>query len=33
MSMNLGLATEEMATATKIYEKSQNKGIRTWLKL
>jgi len=33
MSMNLGLAIEDMATATKIYEKAKSKGIGTWLKL
>ncbi|NIR87718.1 2,3-diaminopropionate biosynthesis protein SbnB, partial [Candidatus Bathyarchaeota archaeon] len=33
MSMNLGLAVEDMATAIKIYEKAESKGIGTWLKL
>ncbi|MDH5437785.1 MAG: ornithine cyclodeaminase family protein [Candidatus Bathyarchaeota archaeon] len=33
MSMNLGLAIEDMATAVKIYEKAKSKGIGTWLKL
>ncbi len=33
MSMNLGLAIEDMATAIRIYEKAKNKGIGTWLKL
>jgi len=33
MSMNLGLAIEDMATAIKIYEKAKSRGIGTWLKL
>lgn len=33
MSMNLGLAIEDMATAIKIYDKAKSKGIGTWLKL
>jgi len=33
MSMNLGLAIEDMATALKIYEKAKSKGIGTWLEL
>ncbi len=33
MSVNLGLAIEDMATAIKIYEKAKSKGIGTWLKL
>jgi len=33
ISMNLGLAIEDMATAMKIYEKAKNKGVGTWLKL
>lgn len=33
MSMNLGLAIEDMATAKRIYEKAKSKGIGTWLKL
>jgi ornithine cyclodeaminase/alanine dehydrogenase-like protein (mu-crystallin family) len=33
MSVNLGLAIEDMATAKKIYEKAKSKGIGTWLKL
>jgi ornithine cyclodeaminase/alanine dehydrogenase len=33
MSVNLGLAIEDMATAIKIYEKTKSKGIGTWLKL
>jgi len=33
MSMNLGLAIEDMATAAKIYEKAKSKGIGIWLEL
>jgi len=33
MSMNLGLAIEDMATAVNIYEKAKSIGIGTWLKL
>jgi len=33
MSMNLGLAIEDIATAIRIYEKAKSKGIGTWLKL
>jgi ornithine cyclodeaminase/alanine dehydrogenase len=33
MSMNLGLAIEDMATAIRIYEKAKSKGIGTLLKL
>lgn len=33
MSMNLGLAIEDVATAIKIYERAKSKGIGTWLKL
>jgi len=33
MSMNLGLAIEDMAAAKRIYEKAKSKGIGTWLKL
>jgi len=33
MSMNLGLAIEDMATAIRIYEKAKSRGIGTWLKL
>jgi len=33
MSMNLGLAIEDVATAIKVYEKAKSKGIGTWLKL
>jgi ornithine cyclodeaminase/alanine dehydrogenase-like protein (mu-crystallin family) len=33
MSMNLGLAIEDMATAIRIYDKAKSKGIGTWLKL
>jgi len=33
MSMNLGLAIEDIATAIKICEKAKSKGIGTWLKL
>jgi len=33
MSMNLGLAIEDMAAAIRIYEKAKSKGIGTWLKL
>jgi len=32
MSMNLGLAIEDMATAIKIYEKAKSKGTGIWLK-
>ena len=33
MSMNLGIAIEDMATAAKIYEKAKSKGIGIWLEL
>ena len=33
MSMNLGIALEDMATAIRIFEKAQAKGIGTWLAL
>jgi ornithine cyclodeaminase/alanine dehydrogenase-like protein (mu-crystallin family) len=33
MSMNLGLAIEDVATAIRIYDKAKSKGIGTWLKL
>ena len=33
MSMNLGLAIEDMSTAVKIYEKAKRKGIGVWLNL
>ncbi len=33
MSMNLGLAIEDMSTAIRLYEKAKNRGIGTWLKL
>ena len=33
MSMNLGVAIEDMATAISIYEKAKKKGIGTWLDL
>jgi len=33
MSMNLGLAIEDMSTAVKIYEKAKRKGVGVWLNL
>lgn len=33
MSLNLGLAIEDMATAINIYERAKSKGIGTWLEL
>ncbi len=33
LSMNLGLAIEDMATAIIIYQKALEKGVGTWLKL
>jgi len=33
LSMNLGLAIEDMATAIIIYNKAKEKGVGTWLKL
>lgn len=33
MSMNLGVAIEDMATAVRIYERAKKKGIGTWLPL
>jgi ornithine cyclodeaminase/alanine dehydrogenase-like protein (mu-crystallin family) len=33
MSMNLGVAIEDMATAISIYERAKKKGIGTWLDL
>jgi len=33
MSMNLGLAIEDVATASVIYERAKRKGIGTWLPL
>jgi len=33
MSINLGLAIEDVATAIRIYDKAKSKGIGTWLKL
>lgn len=33
MSMNLGVAIEDMATAIRIYERAKKKGIGTWLPL
>ena len=33
MSMNLGVAIEDMATAIRIYERAKTKGIGTWVPL
>ncbi|MDH3365768.1 MAG: ornithine cyclodeaminase family protein [Thermoplasmata archaeon] len=33
MSMNLGVAIEDMATAIRVFEGAKKKGIGTWLKL
>lgn len=33
MSMNLGLAIEDMSTAVKIYEKAKRKVVGVWLNL
>lgn len=33
MSMNLGVAIEDMATAIRIYERAKSKGIGTWVSL
>ena len=33
MSLNLGLAIEDMATAIKVYERARSKGVGAWLEL
>lgn len=33
MSMNLGVAIEDMATSIRIFERAKSKGIGTWLSL